>query len=318
MEVTFINVGYGDAILVQWDGFSLLLDCGSAMTGEFEHFPFRISAAEYIKQAGLSKIDLLILSHIHEDHAGGMEAVLDQFPVGEIRLPYDPALFSQARALSPNAAAPPSVHLFAAALNTTMRVLKSAEYQGIPVEVMNAGERLSLPSGIVLDVLAPSNDVRESFENLLIEAFSASDATVALIELDRTANDSSLLLKLSTGNTGLLLAADHCPDKWDSEIFSALKNVNVLKLPHHGQKDSVCEEIYRNIPLTHVVTTASSDRRYHSANPVVYDTLLRLNPNMTLLFTDERDYPPYFKNPEGARAIKLVIDSRGVHTEFIR
>ncbi|MDF2654132.1 MAG: fold metallo-hydrolase [Bacillota bacterium] len=318
MEVTFINVGYGDAILVQSDGFSLLLDCGSAMAGEFEHFPFRIPAAEYIKQAGLSKIDLLILSHIHEDHAGGMEAVLDQFSVGEIRLPYDPALFLQSRMPSANAAAPPSVHLFAAALNTTMRILKSAKYQGIPVEVMNAGERLSLPSGIVLDVLAPSNDVRKGFENLLIEAFSASDATEVLIALDRTANDSSLLLKLSTESTGLLLAADHCPDKWAPEIFSALENVNVLKLPHHGQKDSVCEEIYCNIPLTHVITTASSDRRYHSANPEVYNTLLRLNPKLNLLFTDEREYLPYFKNPDGARAIKLVIDSRGVHTEFIR
>lgn len=318
MEVTFINVGYGDAILVQSDGFSLLLDGGSAMAGEFEHFPHRIRAAEYLKQAGLSNIDLLILSHIHEDHVCGLEAVLNQFSVGEIRLPYDPALFSEARALAPNASAPPSVHLFAAAFRATMRILESAKLQAIPVEVLQIGDRLSLPSGIELAVLAPSTAVRQDFERLLAKSFAAHDPTDALLELDRTANDSSLLLKLCTGNAELLLAADNCPDKWNLEDFSTLKNVNVLKLPHHGQKDSVCEEIISKIPLTHVITTASSDRRYHSANPEVYNTLLRLNPQMTLLFTDERDYLPYFKNPDGARAIKLVIDSRGIHTEFIK
>lgn len=318
MEVTFINVGYGDAILVQSNGFSLLLDGGSAMAGEFDHFPHRIRAAEYLKQAGLLHIDLLILSHIHEDHVCGLEAVLDQFTVGEIRLPYDPALFLGARALKPHGSAPPSVHLFAAAIRATMRILESAKHRAIPVGVMKTGDRLALPSGIELAVLAPSAAVRQSFEQRLAAAFEAYDSTDALLELDRTANDSSLLLKLSEGDNALLLAADNCPDKWDLDDFSTLKNVNVLKLPHHGQKDSVCEEIISKIPLTHVITTASSDRRYQSANPEVYNTLLRLNPKMTLLFTDERDYLPYFTNPDGARAIKLVIDSRGINTEFIK
>lgn len=318
MEVTFINVGYGDAILVQSGGFTLMVDGGSASSGEFEQFPFRIPSVEYIKQIGLSKIDLLILTHIHEDHVGGLEAVLNEIPVGEIRLPYDPLLFSKGQLLTPDPMAKPSVHLFAAALDTTVRILELAKRQGIPVKVIRIGDCLSLPHGIELNVLAPSTEEIRKYESLLAEAFAEGDAAEALLELDRTANDSSLLIKLCKEDIGLLLAADHCPDKWNPKLFSTLENVNVLKLPHHGQIDSVSEEIYCNIPLTHVITTASSDRRYQSANPEVYNTLLRLNPKMTLLFTDERDYLPYFKNPDGARAIKLVIDSRGIHTEFIK
>lgn len=318
MEVTFINVGYGDAILVQSDEFSMLLDGGSAMSKEFEHFPYRIPAAEYIKQSGLTKIDLLILSHIHEDHVCGLEAVFDQIPVGEIRLPYDPALFSEARMPFPNASALRSAHLFTAALHSTIRILESAKRQSIPVKALQIGDRLSLPPDIELAVLAPSAAVRQNFERLLVKALTTNDPTKALLELDQTSNESSLLLKLSSENAAVLLAADNCPDKWNLEDLSVLKNVNVLKLPHHGQKDSVWEEIIDKMPLTHVITTSSSERRYHSANPEVYNTLLHLNPKMTLLFTDERDYPPYFKNPDGARAIKLVINSRGIHTEFIK
>lgn len=296
----------------------MLVDGGSARAAEFENFPYRISAAEYIKQTGLSKIDLLILSHIHEDHVCGLEAVLDRFSVGEIRFPYNPDLFLDAHISEVYPWAPPSLHLFSEAARAAVRILETAKHRSIPVGMISVGDHLSLPSGIELDVLAPAAEVRQGFEALLREAFSSSEPIKALLELDRTANDSSLLLKLSREGTGVLLAADNCPDKWNLKDFSSLKNVNVLKLPHHGQIDSVYEEILSRIPLTHVITTASSDRRYSSANPEVYNTLLRMNPEMTLLFTDERDYPPYFSNPDGARAVKLVIDSRGIHTEFIR
>ena len=47
MEVTVINVGYGDAILVETDdGHRLLLDGGSALTSEFEGDPYRIRSSD--------------------------------------------------------------------------------------------------------------------------------------------------------------------------------------------------------------------------------------------------------------------------------
>lgn len=318
MEVTFINVGYGDAILVQSEGFSMLVDGGSARAEEFEDSPYRIPAVEYIKQIGLSKIDVMVLSHIHEDHVCGLEAILDQLTVGEILFPYNPDLFPDAYLLEVDPSAPPSVHLFSEAACATVRILKTAKNRSIPVEMISAGKHLSLPSGIEIDVLAPVAAVRQDFEALLKEAFSSSKPVNALLQLDRTANNCSLLLKVSQKEIGILLPGDNCPDKWNLDDSSMLNNVNVLKLPHHGQIDSVNGEILNQIPLTHVITTASSDRRYNSANSEVYNTLLHINPEMTLLFTDERDYPPYFRNPNGARAVKLVIDSCGIHTEFIR
>jgi len=72
------------------------------------------------------------------------------------------------------------------------------------------------------------------------------------------------------------------------------------------------------MPLRAVVTTASSDRRYNSANQAVYEELLKLHPRVQLLFTDEREYLPYFSNPEGSQGIKLVMDSGRITTEFIK
>ena len=114
-----------------------------------------------------------------------------------------------------------------------------------------------------------------------------------------------MLLRFELGDIVFLSAADSCPSEWDEvpEIF--FKNVNVLKLPHHGQIDSI----------------SASDRRYHSANQAVYQKLAAIFPAEHpphFLFSDEREYPPYFSQPEGFQAIKLVMDSGMVIPEFIR
>lgn len=71
----------------------------------------------------------------------------------------------------------------------------------------------------------------------------------------------------------------------------------------------------------HIITTSASDRRYHSANQAVYQKLAAIFPAEHpphFLFSDEREYPPYFSQPEGFQAIKLVMDSGMVIPEFIR
>lgn len=317
MEITFINVGYGDAILIQSNGFTMLLDGGSAMPGEFDGFAHRIRAADYLARAGISQIDLLVISHIHEDHVCGLEQVLERIPVAELRIPFDPLILGKMRTFSPDETAPRSAHLFSEALGAMSRIIAAADARGIPVSSMECGDALTIPGGWRLSALAPSFAERERFESLLREAYAADDPTEALVTMDRTSNDSSLLLKLEHGERAFLLTGDSCPNNWRHVDFSLLQNVNVLKLPHHGQRDSIAEEVMLRMPLTHVITTASSDRRYHSANPAVYDALLRQHPKVRLLFTDERSYTPYFENPPGAHAVKLVVDSEGIQTEFI-
>lgn len=49
MCVTVINVGYGDAILFQLkNGYTALLDGGSALESEFEGDSYRIRSADYL------------------------------------------------------------------------------------------------------------------------------------------------------------------------------------------------------------------------------------------------------------------------------
>lgn len=318
MEMTFINVGYGDAILIQNRGFTLLLDGGSALPEEFADSAYRIPAVEYLQAAGISRIDLLILSHIHEDHVCGLESIVEQIPVDEIRLPFDPDVFQSAKEVMPDHSAPRSAHLFSRALNAAGRILQRANREGIPVKALRYGDTLHLPGGLELSVLAPAKSTCERFASLLQKVYTLDDPTEALIEMDRTSNATSLLIALACDDVKCLLAADSVPSNWAESDFHLLKNENVLKLPHHGQIDSFHEFFMGDMPLEYVITTASSDRRYNSANRQVYEALRKLHPNVKFLFTDEREYPPFFSRPDGFQAIKLVMDSGRIEPEFIK
>ena len=318
MEMTFINVGYGDATLVQNQGFTLLLDGGSSLPGEFEGFEHRIPAAEYLKAQEVEQIDLLVISHIHEDHVCGLEAILEQIPVKEIRLPFDPAFFGHAKEMLPDETAPRSAHLFSKALNVIGHLMQKAKAENIPVHPLQCGDQLELPGDLKLSVLAPARKNCERFEYLLSEVYSMDDPTEALVEMDRTSNATSLLIDLACDGVHCLLAADSVPSNWSEVDFSLLENENVLKLPHHGQIDSFDEHFMKVMPLEYVVTTASSDHRYNSANKAVYEALQKLHPNVNFLFADEREYAPYFSQPDGFQAIKLVMDSGTITPEFIK
>ncbi len=75
--VTVVDVGHGDCILItEPNGFSMMID-----TGDSDHRDDMHAAME---EAGVDKLDILLLTHPHNDHIGNAVWILQNYEVGEV------------------------------------------------------------------------------------------------------------------------------------------------------------------------------------------------------------------------------------------
>lgn len=82
-QIVFLDVGQGDAILLRSGTTNVLVDgggrSGDARFGETVLLPLLVDR-------GVRRVDLVILSHPHPDHCGGLPAVIDQLHAREVWL----------------------------------------------------------------------------------------------------------------------------------------------------------------------------------------------------------------------------------------
>jgi len=72
LELHFLDVGQGDAaLLITPEHRTMLVDAGRN----------GVVTAQYLRSLGVDTVDLLVVSHNHDDHMGGVPEVLAEFPV---------------------------------------------------------------------------------------------------------------------------------------------------------------------------------------------------------------------------------------------
>jgi len=75
LQIHFIDVGQGDSILViSPEGKIALIDGGEAGSG----------ALQYLQNMGVKRIDLMVATHPHDDHIGGLPEILESIPVTKV------------------------------------------------------------------------------------------------------------------------------------------------------------------------------------------------------------------------------------------
>ncbi len=215
LQIFFVDVEGGQATLfVSPDGHSLLVDTG--WPDQQGRDANRIVAA--MEMAHLSRLDAVLLTHYHTDHAGGVPQLLARVPVG---------LFLEH---GPNRE--PGEAATAAADAAYRQVLSSGRY---PHRVLRVGQKLPVP-GFDATVVSADGQV---LPGPLAGGGAANPfcADAGQATPDATENSRSLGFALQWGpNARILDLGDLTRDK-EKELMcpaNRLGHVDLLVVSHHG------------------------------------------------------------------------------------
>lgn len=233
LELTTIDVGQGDSLLVAFpDGKLMLVDAGGLLSFG-GRVPSRFDIGEdvvspYLWTRSIRKLDVVVLTHAHDDHARGLPAVLENFHPAQLW----------------TGVAPPCPAWSA--------VAAKAHEQGVQVVPMRSGRHFSF-GGAQIDVLSPPPDYPPG------DGPANNDS----LALRLTYRQRSFLL---TGDMEKPMEARLLDSGLDLRA-------DVLKVGHHGSNTSSTASFLSAVSPTFAVISDGYANSFHHPHPQVLSRL---------------------------------------------
>lgn len=222
LHIYFCDVGQGDAILIKTpQNRQILVDGGrgkQVLNCLSKALPF------YDRS-----LDLVILTHPHADHVGGLIEVLRTYRVEKVVFQQTP--------------------------------YKSADYQefvdllgekNLPTLKVVAGETLALDQQTRAEVWYPLSKEELELLGTSIDPYDGEDV-----------NDSSIVFRLVCGDFETLLTGD-APESVQKLLLrqGIVKESDILKVGHQGAKDGSDEEFFKKVNPKLAVISVGENNRY--------------------------------------------------------
>ncbi|HET7209879.1 MAG TPA: DNA internalization-related competence protein ComEC/Rec2 [Terriglobales bacterium] len=177
-EITALDVGQGDSTLVvSPEGRTMLIDAGGMAGAARSNFDIGEDVVSpYLWSRGITRLDVIVVTHGHWDHVGGMKAVMDNFRPREIWVG--------------NNAPTPALRF----------LLQHARERHVDIRLLEAGDSLQL-GALDFRALAPAKDL----------AFKPRRANDDCLALKVTYRSTSVLLEGDAEKTTERQIAEEAP-----------------------------------------------------------------------------------------------------------
>jgi competence protein ComEC len=293
LSVDFINVGYGDSILVRdaggrgrdcpinkipRDPFTLLIDSGDTDTGAAYPNSRRLSAADFLKREGVAAIDVLLLTHLHRDHIGGLKEIMESTAIKELWTNYLPGFPVGKLKLRQNAHWDADSNDTVFALDLYFDMIKRLHAKGAAFKLLNSignspffsrrfGEDFFIEctfadpviyqrqNELVAGILSHENDAADVQSEFLHDKIKS---------LNSILNDSSIRAAIKYKDAVIALPGDVSASSW---LRNQPPKCTVLKVPHHGHRDGLSEELVLALKPEYFVLSVSNDRKDSCPHP---------------------------------------------------
>lgn len=271
MELYFLNVGYGEAIVLLADKRCMVMDGGPGADDSAYKEPGTITLADFLRRKGVTQIDLMLCTHLHNDHISGLADAAEQFPVREFWVNAWPqsSVRTAVEAALPACPNDLSLRLFTAGLQHLERLRRALNAQGTVIrERAAAGSFEPLFPGIGIRLFG-MDEARIRERRAQFEAFCAEIDPAAQRDgmrlFDRDENSCSLACCLDFGTWRAMLTGDLCAG-WDERCAAPdFPSADLLKLTHHGQRDGMPQSLVDACDPHAFLMCADAARTFRSA-----------------------------------------------------
>lgn len=216
LTVTFLNIGQGDAILVETpDGIQLLIDGGpdAKVLGELA------ATLPWFDRT----LDMVLGTHPDKDHIGGLVDVLTHYSVQTIITTENTG-----------------------ETMTAANFRKALTQEGAEVVMARAGQVYQLGASTTLTIFSPASDP-------------------SMLE----SNTASIVAQLRYGDIEFMLTGD-APSSIERYLVATYGDQlqsEVLKLGHHGSKNSSSNEFLATVNPRYAVVSAGKNNTYGHPSP---------------------------------------------------
>lgn len=228
LMVHFIDVGQGDStLIVTPHGRSILVDTGGTLGPGNDFDIGERVVVPYLRHYGVGAVDWLILTHNHQDHAGGAAAVAQILGVKQ--------------ALLRTGGTEPAILRFQQVMQE--KGLKNADtideirIDGVKVQLFHVGD-------INDEESAKRNDRRSSSENA-----------------------RSTVVRIEYGQHSFMLTGDLEGESEKRIVENGVPISTVLKVGHHGSKLSSRPELLTRLAPHYAVISVGADNRFGHPAP---------------------------------------------------
>lgn len=221
--VHFIDVGQADCALIECGGAFMLIDGGNRDDGQL--------VVSYLQQQGVAELEAVVCTHAHEDHVGGLPAVLAVYPTAQVYAPtktYSSNIFED--------------------------FLYYVDQQRLDITIPSPGTRFTLhgddqSGGAEVTILGP------------VKSYAETNDTSIVVKLEY--GETSFLF---TGDMEVEAENDML-DHWEGRMDW---NVDVLKVGHHGSETSSGYRfVYETDPEYAIISVGEDNSYGHPHEEVV-------------------------------------------------
>lgn len=331
LRVTFLDVWQGDCEIIRTpSGKVIMIDAGDREDNKKQNIA-ETRILPYLKANGINKIDILVITHPHADHIGGLLSIVPKIPIGIV---YENM---------------PTTTM------TYKSIIEMFKQKNIPVQKLWKGDKLDFGDGIDVTVLHPpkqwitlpincgvstlnssqannsghtynsskdmnasdTNETNTTIKNQYLQSENLDLKTVVR-DVTSNLNQFSIVLRMKYKNIVYQFDGD-AENEAQTEMIvgnkKELTQTDVYKVAHHGSKTSSRESfIAKIVPAVSILSCGTGNKFGHPAsytlqtlkkyNNVIYRTDL----NKTIeSVTDGLSVPQFF--PEKVHDVKEISEN---------